>query len=265
MLIFFAYTDGLINEAASLLKAALDLQAPAESAALFAAGPAFLAEVMGLFEYNNIDVEVTSPLGQFFSAKGQALLRRLEDPGVRPELALIERLLREKEWVMRCVWGEETTGNFAVDGDLGVPLTLDGVSMMEEDIGDLGDAQVARHGESAMAQARADVERMSFEQLLQASWPAFHGTALFIFVARCNHSCAPHVKLLFPGNSARLTAVALTPLSVGEELCISYIRQDENVQTRRKQLLEWYGFVCSCPRCCQEDSVAVRRTQKRLK
>merc|ERR1719359_2102878 len=71
---FLAYTDGLINEAASQLKAAFDMHAPVEAAALFAAGPAFFAEVMGLFEYNNIDVEVTSPFGPFFAAKGRALL-----------------------------------------------------------------------------------------------------------------------------------------------------------------------------------------------
>ena len=41
-----------------------------QAAALFASGPAFFAEVMGLFEYNNIDVEVASPISQFFAAKG---------------------------------------------------------------------------------------------------------------------------------------------------------------------------------------------------
>lgn len=257
---FLAYTDSLINEAAALLKAALDLQAPAEAAALFASGPAFFAEVMGLFEYNNIDVEVASPISQFFAAKGRALVSCMDNPVARTELGMLERLLREKEWVMQCVWGEETTGNFAADGDMdGSGAEAD--SMMEE-MDKLGDAQVAQ---SAMAQARAQVEAMPFERLLEAPWPAFHGSGLFIFVARLNHSCQPNLKLHFPGNSACLTAVALAPVAPGEEFCISYIRQDANAQTRRKQLLEWYGFSCSCPRCAQEDSVAARRTQKRLK
>merc|ERR1719373_608364 len=135
--------------------------------------------------------------------------------------------------------------------------------MMEEEMGtELGDAKVVQ---STMAKARADVERLSFEQLLEAPWPAFHGTALYISVARLNHSCTPNAKLFFPGNSAALSVMAVAPVAAGQELCISYISQDDNVQTRRKQLLEWYGFMCSCDKCCQEDSGAVRRTQKRLK
>jgi len=262
---FLAYTDGLINEAASLLKAAFDLQAPAEAAALFAAGPAFFSEVMGLLEYNTIDCEVTSPLGAFFAAKGRSLLSRLEEPGVRIELGMLETMLREKEWVMRCVWGEETTGNYDADGDTealkasGAPTDAD--QMMQE-MDTLGDAEVSQR---AMAQAREEVDRMSFDQLLQAPWPAFHGSALYVYVARVNHSCAPNLKVTYPGNSARISMVAVSPLGAGEELCMSYIKQDANVQTRRKQLLEWYGFGCSCPRCSLEDSTTVRRTQKRLK
>merc|ERR1712232_899005 len=44
---FLHHTDTLISEAASLLKAAFDARAPAESAALFEAGPAFLSELLG--------------------------------------------------------------------------------------------------------------------------------------------------------------------------------------------------------------------------
>merc|ERR1719174_3664289 len=102
--------------------------------------------------------------------------------------------------------------------------------MMEEEMGTLvGDAKVVQ---STMEKARAEVERLSFEQLLQAPWPAFHGTALYVSAARLNHSCMANMKLTFPGNSAALSVVALAPVAVGEELCISYISQDDNAQNR---------------------------------
>merc|ERR1719436_862218 len=48
---FFQHTDGLVTEAARLLKAALDLQgAAAETAAIFEHGAAFFSELLGLFE-----------------------------------------------------------------------------------------------------------------------------------------------------------------------------------------------------------------------
>merc|ERR1712137_984076 len=113
----------------------------------------------------------------------------------------------------------------------------------------------------AMSQARTEVDRMSLEQLVQAQWPTLHGTGLFPSVARLNHSCAPNAKIDFPSNSAQLVATSLQPLVAGQELCISYIRKDQDVHTRRRQLLE-YGFVCQCERCAQEDTGGVRKTQR---
>merc|ERR1719277_1750934 len=88
------------------------------------------------------------------------------------------------------------------------------------------EAEEAAIAGKAMEEARGEVERLSLEQLLQAPWPAMHGTALFASVARINHSCAPNLKIEFPANSARLTATALNQVTPGDELCISYIRQE---------------------------------------
>merc|ERR1711939_131256 len=110
---------------------------------------------------------------------------------------------------------------------------------------DRGDEELAG---AAMTQARLDVDRMSFEQLLEAPWPALHGTALFATVARMNHSCTPNARIDFTSNSATLSAIATAPVAPGEELSISYIREEADVQVRRRRLLE-YGFVCVCERC----------------
>lgn len=256
---FLAHTDGLIAEAATLLRQSLEPHAPAEVAALFQNAPALLAELMGLFEYNNIDVEVNSPLGPLINARVAELLATgASDPQASEELQLLDRLLREKEWVMRCVWGEETTGIFNDDDD-DIDDSASSVGDADTSMGD-----EAHEAEVAMAEARTEVEKMSMEQLLQAPWPSLHGTALFASVARMNHSCAPNMKIEFPGNSACLSAVSLTAINPGDELCISYIKQEADVITRRRQLLE-YGFTCSCSRCLAEDSGIQRKAQKRLK
>merc|ERR1712093_532166 len=109
----------------------------------------------------------------------------------------LERLLREKEVVMRCVWGEETTGIFEDDGD-------------DEDMGmDESDDEDVEEAEAAMAlkemeKVRAEVAAMSLDDLLSAAWPSFHGVALFRTVARMNHSCRPNVKITFPRNNHAL-------------------------------------------------------------
>ncbi|CAK9084680.1 unnamed protein product, partial [Durusdinium trenchii] len=274
---FYAHTDQLVNEAAALLKAALEPHAPAEVSALFQAGPAFFSEVLGLFEYNNIDLEVSSPVGNVLLQRAKALLAA--GPEAHVELSRIESLLREKEWVMRCVWGEETTGIFGDDEEFREGQDRDHLVQAME----LGnDEQLAT---AAMAQARAEVAQMSLHQLLQGTWPSMHGTALFASVARMNHSCAPNVKVTFPRNSSTLLATSVLNISAGDELCLCYINQEADVQTRRRRLLE-YGFTCCCSRCLAEvgghswafravanpaetaelqDSTVLRKSQKRLK
>mmetsp|Transcript_8969 Transcript_8969/g.21278 ORF Transcript_8969/g.21278 Transcript_8969/m.21278 type:complete len:166 (+) Transcript_8969:188-685(+) len=165
---------------------------------------------------------------------------------------------------MRCAWGEETTGIYEDDGEAPAGQGPDDdAAMGEADLaaGDMYDPKVSS---ALMAEVGAEVGRMSLEELVRSPWPTMHGTALFVSVARINHSCVPNLKIEFHRNSACLTAIALKPLTMGEELCISYIRQEADVKTRRRQLLE-YGFTCNCEKCIQEDSGSVRKLQRRLK
>ncbi|CAE8646434.1 unnamed protein product, partial [Polarella glacialis] len=261
---FYAHTDGVVNHAAGLLRAALEPHAPQEVAALFQGGNLFFSEVLGMFEYNNIDVEVASPLGAIFISRAQALVAAsTSDPQAAAELQQLEALVREKEWVMRCVWGEETTGIYGDDED----LAKEGAQLLADDVDTaMGDdpVQDQKVATAAMADARIQVSQMTLEQVLKAAWPSLHGTGFFSSVARMNHSCAPNMKIEFPSNSACLTATSILNVAAGEELCISYIDQEADVQTRRRRLLE-YGFTCSCSRCLEEDSMALRKAQKRLK
>jgi len=268
---FNAHVEGLVNEAAELLRQSLVLHAPMETTALFEGGVEFFSRVLGLFEYNNIDVEVQSPLGQIMLNKARELTAAASSsPQAAADLTKYERLLREKEWVIQCTWGEETTGIYGedpvdTDNRSGNAETTVEIDAAMDDSGEAADEDFdAGVANTAMAQARTAVNKLSLEQLVGARWPSLHGTALFPSVARINHSCIPNMKIEFPWNSSQLAAVAVSPVAAGEELCISYIKQEADVNTRRRQLLE-YGFVCSCECCLKEDSGVVRRTQKRLK
>eukprot|EP00929_Paragymnodinium_shiwhaense_P118467 TRINITY_DN90391_c0_g1_i1.p1 TRINITY_DN90391_c0_g1~~TRINITY_DN90391_c0_g1_i1.p1 ORF type:complete len:478 (-),score=115.84 TRINITY_DN90391_c0_g1_i1:145-1578(-) len=259
---FMAHTDSVLNQAAMLLKAALDLQAPVEASALFESGAAFLSEVLGFFELNNFDVEVASPIGAPLLARGRALMAEAAgNPQAAAELGLLEKLLREKEWLMRCIWGEETTGNYGDDVEADDSAMADDAGMGEAEL----EKKSAEVASDFMAKARQEVGLMTMEQLLEAPWPTMHGAALYPLVCRMNHSCMPNVKVDHNSNSALATVVSLSGGAVGEELSVSYIgTQEKDVQLRRRRLAE-YGFMCNCARCLQEDSGSVRKTQKRLK
>lgn len=244
---FLVHTNGLLEEAARLLRDAFVLHSPVEAQMLFEQGGYLLSEIMGLFEYNNIDVDIASPVAAFFQKKAEALLPMAgSDPLAAQELAAIDRLLREKECVMRFLWNGEATGIFDDDDE-------DDDDMDEgcgEDECELDDGEIT---DKKLAEMAADVQKLSFQELLAAPWPSLHGTALFLSVARLNHSCEPSLRIDFPDNCASLAATVLRPIAAGEELKISYIRQEADVQKRRQQLLE-YGFACDCPRCQQEEA-----------
>lgn len=256
---FYRWADQLVMESTNLLRAALEPHAPAEVAALFdtAFGQTpILSELLGLFEYCNLDVEVSSPMQAFFFQRASALMQARQgsiDPAdaqrAHEELKLLEALLREKTYVMNCGLSEETTGIFDDEGDAEMPeedptpgLPVDEAAVAREELEMVTEAQV---------ELRKKVNQMSMEQLLAAPWPAMHGIALFGTVARLNHSCAPNVKLQFPGNNARINAFAIKDIPQGQELTICYIKVDEAAVVRRRKLKE-YGFDCVCERCVAE-------------
>ncbi|CAK0886058.1 unnamed protein product [Prorocentrum cordatum] len=62
-----------------------------------------------------------------------------------------------------------------------------------------------------------------------------------------NHSCCPNAEVLFDGPEVILRC--LLPLAEGDEVCVSYVDELEDVLARRYSLLEHQGFRCLCPRC----------------
>ena len=82
------------------------------------------------------------------------------------------------------------------------------------------------------------------------------GTAMFSTACKMNHSCRPNILVRYYAGWGQnrplvLQCVALRNIVEGEELCISYIDTDGDIQERRKRL-ESYGFTCHCTRCLSE-------------
>ncbi|KTG01529.1 hypothetical protein cypCar_00031068 [Cyprinus carpio] len=65
------------------------------------------------------------------------------------------------------------------------------------------------------------------------------GSGLFLLQSSCNHSCVPNAEASFPDNNFLLHLAALSDISPGEEICISYLdvcQRDRSRHSRHKIL-----------------------------
>ncbi|KAJ0974832.1 hypothetical protein J5N97_016797 [Dioscorea zingiberensis] len=79
------------------------------------------------------------------------------------------------------------------------------------------------------------------------------GTAFFPLQSCMNHSCAPSAKAFKrdEDRDGQAVIIACRPISVGEEITISYIDEDLPYEERQAQLAD-YGFKCRCSKCLEE-------------
>ncbi|OLY77947.1 Histone-lysine N-methyltransferase SMYD3 [Smittium mucronatum] len=73
-------------------------------------------------------------------------------------------------------------------------------------------------------------------------------TSGFIF----NHSCRPNCVSFF--NGKKMIVRAVSPISINEELTISYLDQTLSYQSRQSKLLKEHFFKCNCQICCLQNS-----------
>ncbi|CAJ1345137.1 unnamed protein product [Effrenium voratum] len=105
-----------------------------------------------------------------------------------------------------------------------------------------------------------------------------HGLGLFYWLHLANHSCWPNAFFQSSRNEqedyATMTLLALRPLDPGDEVCISYVDGRtllSPLHVRRHVIQQQFGFLCTCPRCCQEESASqtkrerMRRADSRLR
>eukprot|EP00057_Strongylocentrotus_purpuratus_P011350 XP_011665824.1 PREDICTED: SET and MYND domain-containing protein 5 isoform X1 [Strongylocentrotus purpuratus] len=78
------------------------------------------------------------------------------------------------------------------------------------------------------------------------------GSALYKLQSCCNHSCVPNAEISFLHNNSTLSLVALTDITEGQEVLISYLDEcckERSRHSRQKELRENYLFMCDCPKC----------------
>ncbi|CAH0476969.1 unnamed protein product [Peronospora belbahrii] len=183
----------------------------------------FFTAQIGLFEMNNISMEVDHPFRAFIDILDPDVQQEVTAGGTdgqhnraSPQLnseeqALIASVRRVLEWE-------------------------------EERI------QILQKKER-LARNRNKVDP-GFDPSMPLGYPCIEGTALFPIICTMNHSCDPNCTVLYTKNGDG-HVVAIRDIQKGEELCICYIDVDMDVKTREANLRE-YKFKCFCPRCVLE-------------
>lgn len=78
-----------------------------------------------------------------------------------------------------------------------------------------------------------------------------HGVscAMYLALARLNHSCVPNVQQTHLPETTEEVVYASRDIAVGEEMNDCYIDLRQARSGRRKELLEYYRFFCTCAAC----------------
>ncbi|KAK1407344.1 hypothetical protein QVD17_38958 [Tagetes erecta] len=99
-----------------------------------------------------------------------------------------------------------------------------------------------------------EITRPFFDALGEGYSVCCEGTAFFPIQSCMNHSCCPNAKAFKrdEDRDGQATIIACKHIKKGEEVTISYIDEDLELEVRRALLAD-YGFICKCPRCVEED------------
>ncbi|GMF51576.1 unnamed protein product [Phytophthora fragariaefolia] len=189
----------------------------------------FFTAQIGLFEMNNISMEVDHPFHAFID---------ILDPDVRNDLAA-EDLGHS---------GGQTNATPRLQPQLSA-----------EDQLLISSVRRVLQWEEERLQVLQTQERLErnggnfdseFDPVMPLGYPSVDGTALFPIICTMNHSCDPNCTVMYTKNGDG-HVVAIRDIQKGEELCICYIDIDMDVRIREANLRE-YKFKCFCPRCVQE-------------
>ena len=110
---------------------------------------------------------------------------------------------------------------------------------------------------------KSDINGILEDEKEYGLFPNFEGIGLYPLVSILNHSCSPNCKFIFNSTCSStsnilskfnytISCIAIRDIDINEELCHSYINNDEDVSYRRKELEDNYGFMCTCNKCVAE-------------
>eukprot|EP00743_Colponemidia_sp_Colp-15_P005501 GILK01005916.1.p1 GENE.GILK01005916.1~~GILK01005916.1.p1 ORF type:complete len:457 (-),score=81.57 GILK01005916.1:92-1462(-) len=190
----------------------------------------FFSRLIGAFEMNNVSVEIPSPLNEYIKrikslplAEREAHLKALE-----PLLLIARRMKEEKE--------NEAENEDEEDEE---------EEAQDDHTDEASDGEVT---ETAQGENNTDEEEVEDPDC--TLFPIMEGTGLYMMVGAMNHSCKPNTYVDYKSDCT-LHLRAVRALEPEEELCISYIDQDDTITARHKDLRE-YGFQCRCSKCERE-------------
>ncbi|TAQ88357.1 hypothetical protein B7494_g3300 [Chlorociboria aeruginascens] len=72
--------------------------------------------------------------------------------------------------------------------------------------------------------------------------------AIFLTIARINHSCRPNAQHSWNPTLKKESVYAVRPIAPGDEITLSYHNGGPS-STRQKELQEFFGFKCTCDLC----------------
>ncbi|KAI3436369.1 hypothetical protein D9Q98_002422 [Chlorella vulgaris] len=97
-----------------------------------------------------------------------------------------------------------------------------------------------------------------FIDSLPEELPGCEGSGFYALHSCCNHSCSPNAEAFKRDEDEDGSAVilALRAIKAGEEITLSYIDEEAQLEERQQQLAD-YGFRCACDRCTAEELAAL--------
>ncbi|KAL3670667.1 hypothetical protein V7S43_003857 [Phytophthora oleae] len=201
----------------------------------------FFTAQIGLFEMNNISMEVDHPFHAFID---------ILDPDMQNEVAAGDPVHSD---------GQTDSMSPRLQPQLNAEdqaliASVRRVLLWEEERLQVLQAQ------ERLERNSGDMDRV-FDPLMPLGYPSIEGTALFPIICTMNHSCDPNCTVLYTKNGDG-HVVAIRDIKKGEELCICYIDVDMDVQMREANLRE-YKFKCFCSRCVQERQQQHPRQEQR--
>eukprot|EP00325_Prymnesiales_sp_UTEX-LB-985_P001988 CAMPEP_0174699036 /NCGR_PEP_ID=MMETSP1094-20130205/4441_1 /TAXON_ID=156173 /ORGANISM="Chrysochromulina brevifilum, Strain UTEX LB 985" /LENGTH=446 /DNA_ID=CAMNT_0015896297 /DNA_START=29 /DNA_END=1369 /DNA_ORIENTATION=- len=87
------------------------------------------------------------------------------------------------------------------------------------------------------------------------------GCAVSVLMGYHNHDCSPNAAADIDGEGS-VTMTALRDITEGEEVTISYIDTNLDIEERRKVLALHYNFECKCSRCMSEQRKELKQRMK---
>ncbi|CEG40944.1 Predicted histone tail methylase containing SET domain [Plasmopara halstedii] len=192
----------------------------------------FFTAQIGLFEMNNISMEVDHPFHAFID---------ILDPDVQNDLAASDS--DHSEGATSSIMSPRFQPHLTAEDHVLLSSVRRVLEWEKERL------QMLRVQQQLEAKGN-DLDSRDVASVISLGFPSVEGTALFPIICTMNHSCDPNCTVMYTKNGDG-HVVAIRDIQKGEELCICYIDVDMDVQTREANLRE-YKFKCFCSRCVQE-------------